>query len=817
MVINKSIKNKRILIIDDNKQIHLDFKKILLISKREESDLVRLEEAILGKEEKKEDETFIIDCAFQGEDGLKKVKESLKKNEPYAVVFVDVRMPPGWDGIETISRIWKVYPDLQVVICTAYSDYSWEEIIKKLGYSDKLFILKKPFDNIEVRQLTYALSKKWELTMIANLNMSELNKNIEMRTKELSDSEEKYRTLIEHSNDMIWTLDNKGHFAYINKKSENITGHKVKDAIGESFVPLIFEEDLPKVEKVFKKTLQGKPQHYDVRIYDSKKRLLFLSVNTAPIFKKGKMIGTVSFGRDITEQKQAVENLRKNEEKYRLISENTSDLIIKSTFTLNPVFTYVSNSVKSFGYEPEELIGTPCFDIIHPDDKKNLFPLLKKYIKKMGKDFFGIKGSEIFEKVEFRSKDKSGNWHFMESTVNFIDSEILYIARDITERKQLQEEMFKAQKLESIGILAGGIAHDFNNILTSIIGNLSLAKLEVDSKNKLDNILTKIEKSSQQAQNLTQQLLTFARGGVPLKKVISLINLIKNSTLFALRGSNVSGEFLISDHLWPVDVDEGQINQVINNLIINADQAMPGGGVIKVGAENIVIDATQTILIKKGKYVKITIEDHGIGISEDHLQKIFDPYFTTKQKGSGLGLAITYSIIKRHDGYITLESQIGVGTTFHIFLPASKKKLFAKEVQKKKSLQVGKGKVLVMDDEESVRDVAGEMLRRIGCTVELAKNGREASEFFMEAKNSGIPFDIVILDLTVPGSLGGEETIKELIKIDPKAKVIVSSGYSDDPVLSNFRKYGFSGMISKPYRIQELSKVINEVLKVNKE
>jgi CheY-like chemotaxis protein len=329
--------------------------------------------------------------------------------------------------------------------------------------------------------------------------------------------------------------------------------------------------------------------------------------------------------------------------------------------------------------------------------------------------------------------------------------------------------------------------------------------------------LTKIEDSSQQAQNLTRQLLTFARGGAPLKKVTSLVNLIKNSTLFALRGSNVGSEFLISDHLWPVDVDEGQIHQVINNLIINADQAMPGGGVIKVSAENIVINATQPIPIKKGKYVKITMEDHGIGISEGHLQKIFDPYFTTKQRGSGLGLSISYSIIKRHNGHITVKSQLGEGTTFFIFLPASKEKLLSKEVQKKKSLQVGKGRVLVMDDEELVRDVAGEMLRHIGCTVELAKNGREASEFFMKAKNSGIPFDIVIVDLTVPGSLGGEETIKELIKIDPKAKVIVSSGYSDDPVLSNFRKYGFSGMISKPYRIQELSKVINEVLNINKE
>jgi PAS domain S-box-containing protein len=506
-----------------------------------------------------------------------------------------------------------------------------------------------------------------------------LEQKINERTKVLKDSEEKYRTLIEHSNDMIWTLDEKGNFVYFNRKSEEITGHNIEDAIGESFAPIILEEDLEKVKKVFIETMQGKSQHYEVRIYDSKERLLFLSVNTAPIFKNGKVIGTISFGRDITKQ------------------------------------------------------------------------------------------------------------------------------------KKMEEELLKASKLESLGILAGGIAHDFNNTLTAIIGNLSLAKLQVDSKDKLNNTLIKIEKSLQQAKDLTQQLLTFARGGTPIKKKIFVNDLLKDSASFALRGSNVRCKFLISDNTWPVEVDEEQISQVINNLTMNADQAMPAGGILNISAENISIDKEESLPIKKGNYVKITIKDIGAGIPDDRIQKIFDPYFTTKQKGSGLGLTITYSIIKKHNGYITVKSKPGVGTTFFIYLPASEEKEPSKEKKKKIPLQVGEGKVLVMDDEESVRDIAGEMLKHIGYTVELAEDGKEALELFMKARDSGTPFEVVILDLTVAGGMGGKETIKELIKIDPKAKVIVSSGYSDDPVLSNFRKYGFSEVVSKPYTIQELSAVLHKV------
>ena len=302
---------KRILIIDDNIHIHQDFKKVLIISTEKKKDFDKLEEVLLGESSNQEEETYLIDCAIQGEEGLKMVEESLKNEDPYAVAFVDVRMPPGLDGIETISKIWEIYPDIQIVICTAYSDYSWQDLYDKFGTTENLLILKKPFDNIEVRQLAYTLSKKWELNKIANLKMNELRKIVEERTKELQHSEEKYRTMIENSNDMIWTLDTKGNFLYINKKSEEVAGRESR--IGRSFAPVILKEDLEMVYNVFKKTLQGTPQHYEVRIHDSTRtKTLTLSVNTAPIIIDGKVTGTVSFGRDITEHKKAEQALKQH-------------------------------------------------------------------------------------------------------------------------------------------------------------------------------------------------------------------------------------------------------------------------------------------------------------------------------------------------------------------------------------------------------------------------------------------------------------------------------------------------------------------------
>jgi len=278
--------------------------------------------------------------------------------------------------------------------------------------------------------------------------------------------------------------------------------------------------------------------------------------------------------------------------------------------------------------------------------------------------------------------------------------QLLAVSRDITEQKQMEEELLRVQKLESVGILAGGIAHDFNNILTTILGNVSLAKNQVTPDDEIFELLNEAETASTRAQTLTRQLLTFAKGGAPVKETSSIKDVIKESSLFVLRGSKAGCEFSLREDLWPAEVDVGQIGQVINNIVINANQAMPEGGIIRVAAENVIIDDGQGLPLKPGRYIRISITDHGAGIAEKHLSNIFDPYFTTKQEGSGLGLATTYSIIRKHDGQITVESKLGEGTTFHIYLPASDKIVPEKEEVR---LIKGRGRILVMDDEVALK------------------------------------------------------------------------------------------------------------------
>jgi len=308
--------------------------------------------------------------------------------------------------------------------------------------------------------------------------------------------------------------------------------------------------------------------------------------------------------------------------------------------------------------------------------------------------------------------------------------------------------------------------------------------------------------------------LTFSRGGTPVKKLTYIEDLLKHTTKFALRGSNVRHRLTIADDLWPAEIDEGQIGQVIQNLVINADQSMPEGGNIEIQVENIAVGAEDALSLKDGEYLRISVTDQGIGIPEEHIQRIFDPYFSTKQKGSGLGLATAYSIVKNHDGYITVDSRVGSGSTFYVYLPALPGAILerAKAEDMETSPVKGKGKVLVMDDEENIRELVNEMLSSLGYEVTTATDGTEAIELYLEARDSEQPFDAIITDLTVPGGMNGKEAIQRLAKIDPEIKAIVSSGYSNDPIISNFRDYNFSGAIAKPYRARELSVVLNEVI-----
>ena len=387
---------------------------------------------------------------------------------------------------------------------------------------------------------------------------------------------------------------------------------------------------------------------------------------------------------------------------------------------------------------------------------------------------------------------------------------VVLVFRDVTERMRSEEERRKNEKLESLGIAAGGIAHDFNNLLTAILGNVSIALMHGKTGDPITDRLVAAKKASLRAQELAQQLLTFAKGGAPIKKTASIAQLVRDTVGFSLRGSNVRCEFSIPTDLWAADVDPGQISQVIQNLAINADQAMASGGTLRVACDNVEIATEDSrLLLKPGRYLKITVRDEGVGIPEDNLKKIFDPYFTTKPKGSGLGLATTYSIIKNHGGIVDVTSKQGEGTTFLLFLPASENQAPLVEAQEVEApAPVHGGRILVLDDEDAICALVTCALEGLGYAVTEAYDSITAIRLYEEALKAGKRFDLVISDLTIPGSMSGLDAIKRLREIDPTVKAIVSSGYAMDPIMSDFRKHGFCGMIAKPYEIDALGRAV---------
>lgn len=390
---------------------------------------------------------------------------------------------------------------------------------------------------------------------------------------------------------------------------------------------------------------------------------------------------------------------------------------------------------------------------------------------------------------------------------------VVLVFRDVTELQQMEQDRLKIKKLESLGTLAGGIAHDFNNILAAILGNINLAVLKGALDEQTKQYLDAAEKASIRAKGLTTQLLTFAKGGAPVKESAALGDLVRESAQFVLHGSNVDCAYEIPEDLWSVHVDKGQISRVIQNLVINADHAMPMGGTITISCANCSDSEVKTEFPHTSDhFVRMSISDSGIGIPANVLDRIFDPYFSTKQHGSGLGLSICHSIITRHGGGITVKSIPGVGTTFTLYLPASTEKVTKAETKKTVPKMLGKARILVMDDEAIVQDIARDMLRTLGHEVLLASNGEEAISIFRQNYESGQALDLIIMDLTIPGGMGGQEAVQKILAIDPTARIIVSSGYSNDPVMANFQKYGFVGAIVKPYTLDEMAQEVAEIL-----
>ena len=473
--------------------------------------------------------------------------------------------------------------------------------------------------------------------------------------------------------------------------------------------------------------------------------------------------------------------------------------------------TFISSNVsRLLGYEADEFTQNPHFwgDHIHPDDRDRVYSGLSALFDH---------GSHSHE---YRFLKQDGTYRWMHDEMSLSRSadgepmEIIGYWADITDQRMMQGELLKSQKMESLGILAGGIAHDFNNILTGIMGNISFAQMFLDATHKSRKPLIEAEKASVRAAELAQQLLTFARGGEPIKSVASVQHLVDESVSLVLRGTNIKGVVDIPDSIHAIDADEGQISQVFHNIIINATQAMPGGGVLNVIARNEEVDPANTLTLPAGNYVRISFSDEGCGISEENLKRIFDPYFTTKSAGNGLGLASAHSIVSRHGGTIAVTSAPGIGTTFTIYLP-SIGETFSRHQTAKATQSAGDqagGSVLVMDDEEMIRDLATEILKYLGYQVTTCADGDEAILLYRTAMESGEPFKAAIMDLTIPGGMGGMEAAKQIQAIDPEACLIVSSGYSNDQILAEYGAHGFSGVVAKPYTVSELGQVLGSLI-----
>ena len=642
----------------------------------------------------------------------------------------------------------------------------------------------------------------------------------------LRESEKKYRLLADNASDVIWTRDMNLNLTYLSPSIEELTGYSVEESMAlpnsERMTPASMELMANIFEEELKLEAQGDADPSRARTIETEMickdgSTVWIEVTVKFIRNQtGQAVRMLGISRDFTERKQAEEALRESEEKYRLLVKNIPSIVYKG---------YKDWSVDFFDEKIESLTGFNNNEF-NSRRMKWIDIIVEEDIEAARKIFIQAFKTDKSYIREYRIISKTGdiNWiHERGQIVCDKKGEIEYVNGvlfDITDRRQMQEELLKAKKLESVGTLAGGIAHDFNNLLTIILGNIELAEDDIKPEVGISECLAEAEKASIQAQALTKQLITFAKGGAPVKKIGSIGDLIKETTNLTISKSNVKCDFLISHDLWPVEFDEGQMKHAIKNMIDNAVESMPDEGTIDVRAENINITAEQGLPLLEGKYVKISIRDHGVGIPEEHLSKIFDPYFSTKemgiQKGMGLGLAITYSIINRHDGYITLESKVGVGTTFTLFLPAHEKEireLKPLKTHKPEKPSIRTGRILVMDDEESIRKLSKRRLSILGYESELAKDGTQAIEMYKKSMDSGQPFDAVILDLTVKGGMGGKDAIKALLEIDPQVKAIVSSGYSNDPAITNFRAYGFTGALPKPNTNKELIAVLKNITK----
>jgi len=633
----------------------------------------------------------------------------------------------------------------------------------------------------------------------------------------LRESESKYRALVESSPDAI-AIYVEGKIVFANAMSiQLMRANHINQLIGKPVIEFVHPDDRSFVAKRMMEAMKsGTPlPSAEERFIRLDGTVVDVEVKSMSVVVDGKP-GAQIVVRDITERKRAEKALASERSLLRTIIDTIPDPVYVKDIQGRKIVANLAEAHFCGRQTVEEVLGKTDMEL-YPADVAAGSVDEERVILETGNSMIDVEGKHVLA-------DGTERWltgsKIVLKDANGIPTGILGVSHDITERKRLEKDRLnieqqiqQTEKLESIGLLAGGIAHDFNNLLGGIFGYVELAKKSADAGDltKTSERLLKAMNVFVRAKDLTKQLLTFSKGGAPAKVPGEIANTLSETTQFALSGSNVKGEYSIAGDLWPCSYDPNQIAQVIDNIVINAKHAMPSGGILEVSATNVLIDAGSGIALSDGSYIKITFKDHGIGIPEQYLQKIFDPFFTTKQSGSGLGLATCWSIVKRHDGTIMVESQPGIGSSFHVYLPAAHDPASTDSTMSAAKF-VGRGRALVMDDEEHIREILEDMLTDLGYTVQTAMDGTEAIELFNRAINEGNPFDIVLVDLTIPGGIGGKETLTRLLDLNPDVCVIASSGYSEDPVISTPLEFGFAASIRKPYRKAELVEALTKAL-----
>ncbi len=820
----------RFLLADDNQAVLESYRHIfagIVNGRTSEARMLKLQtNPSQAKSLTARDDVVDFEWVFcqQGDEAVEVIRASVEEQRPFAAAFIDVRMPPGPDGVWTAERIRAMDPYVHIVMVTAYSDFDPEEIARRVPPADRLLYIQKPFHVVEIRRFVWALSTKWRAEKLSRRMQAKLQSVNEQLTRDilarqqaeqrLAESEEKYRNLVENVRDVIIQISSQGIFQYVSPTIKQLAGYDAEAALGNNVTEYIAEADRPRVAEVIQDAVRsGQSETIEFMLISADGNQFPVEVSALPLIEEGRVVAFQCVLRDITDRKQAEQALQQAYQRDQTILNTSMDGFY--IFRLDGSIGDCNAAYcKMLGYSRDELLTMKITDLEAVETPEQTAQHIQQIMQT---------GSDRFETAY---KRKDGGLVHLEVSTTFVElpdgSWFICFARDITKRKQVEEErglleqqLFQAQKLESLATLAGGVAHDFNNLLTGIIGMTELALRQIDPDLKAYEYLHKVCEQGRRGAELIASLSAFSRRAVSEQQPIVLRPLVKETVTLLQRTlpETIKVRTNWPDYLPLVNADPTQMQQVIMNLGTNARDAMPNGGELTVGLAKVTLDeqyCRQHADVAPGDYVCLSVCDTGVGMTIEVQKHIFEPFFTTKDtgKGTGLGLAMVYGIVKEHKGHIGVYSKVGKGTEFKVYLPAMDAGLAAEHESENESLVGGPETVLFVEDDVTVLGVGEEMLQSLGYNVLTALNGKAGLEVYHEHQEE---IALVVTDMTMP-EMGGEGLYDQLLEAKPGVKVLLVSGYSLKEEVSALKAKGLKGFVQKPFNLQVLAVAVRQAI-----